>query len=154
MNVELKKVHQIQGDETPCFNAEVWADGKKVAHVRNDGHGGCCMWDWTVGQEIRDALQALAAERFPHPAAMDGYPVVQRYWYSEVKDQLVYGLLDDLTEQKWLKRKCKASILFRKAGEVYERGVWSEARGPYTPALGEALRRRFGAATIIANERF
>jgi hypothetical protein len=42
MHVELKKVkfHEDMSDETNCFSAEVWVDGKKLADVSNHGQGG------------------------------------------------------------------------------------------------------------------
>lgn len=42
MNIVLKKVkfHEDMSDETNCFSADVWADGKKVAFARNEGRGG------------------------------------------------------------------------------------------------------------------
>lgn len=43
MNFKLKKVKFFDemSEETPCFTAEIWEDGKHVADVKNDGHGGC-----------------------------------------------------------------------------------------------------------------
>jgi len=39
--IELRKVKLgIHSEETTDFTAEVWVDGKLVAHAENDGHGG------------------------------------------------------------------------------------------------------------------
>jgi len=42
MNIALKRVkfHEDMSDETNCFSADVWADGKKVATAQNQGCGG------------------------------------------------------------------------------------------------------------------
>lgn len=39
---ELKKVkiHDDMSEETMCFSAELWVDGKHLADVSNRGHGG------------------------------------------------------------------------------------------------------------------
>ena len=43
MNYELRKVKFFDemSEETPCFKAEIWENGKHVADVKNDGRGGC-----------------------------------------------------------------------------------------------------------------
>ena len=42
MKLELKNItYYKQGsEETPCYNADVFVDGKKMFHTSNDGHGG------------------------------------------------------------------------------------------------------------------
>lgn len=42
MEFELKKIKLMEtlSEETPCFSAEIWEAGKRVAYVSNDGHGG------------------------------------------------------------------------------------------------------------------
>lgn len=41
--LELKNIsHYARGsEETPCYNATVYINGKKAIEVSNDGHGGC-----------------------------------------------------------------------------------------------------------------
>jgi hypothetical protein len=41
--VELKKISfsERMSDETNCFVADLYIDGKKVGYVNNEGHGGC-----------------------------------------------------------------------------------------------------------------
>ena len=43
MKIELKnvKVNEAFSEETTCFMADVFVNGKKVAHARNDGRCGC-----------------------------------------------------------------------------------------------------------------
>lgn len=43
MKIELKKitVHQRLSEETRCFSADVYIDGKKAGEATNRGHGGC-----------------------------------------------------------------------------------------------------------------
>ena len=45
MKLELKNItYYKQGsEETPCYNADVFVDGKKMFHASNDGHGGSDM---------------------------------------------------------------------------------------------------------------
>jgi len=41
--IEVKNIsHYARGsEETPCYNATVYINGKKAVEVSNDGHGGC-----------------------------------------------------------------------------------------------------------------
>lgn len=43
MDFELRKVKVINemSEETICFSAEIWENGKLMAYVSNHGHGGC-----------------------------------------------------------------------------------------------------------------
>ena len=43
LNLSLKnlKFHEDMSEETPCFSADLYQDGKLIAHVSNRGHGGC-----------------------------------------------------------------------------------------------------------------
>jgi len=39
-NLKKVKIHDDISEETMCFSAQLWVDGKHVADVSNDGHGG------------------------------------------------------------------------------------------------------------------
>ena len=43
LNLSLKnlKFHEDMSEETPCFSADLYEDGKLIAHVKNSGRGGC-----------------------------------------------------------------------------------------------------------------
>lgn len=43
MKLELKNIKYFESGsrETPCYNADVFINGKKAIHVYNDGNGGC-----------------------------------------------------------------------------------------------------------------
>ena len=48
VRVELKRLQIMarMSEETTCFAADVWVDGKKVAYAKNDGQGGATMVQW------------------------------------------------------------------------------------------------------------
>lgn len=39
-DVRKLKVHEDMSQETNCYSAEIWRNGKKVAYASNEGHGG------------------------------------------------------------------------------------------------------------------
>lgn len=43
MKIELKKIsfNERMSEETSCFVADLYINGKRVGYVKNDGHGGC-----------------------------------------------------------------------------------------------------------------
>ena len=43
MKIDLRKVKFFDemSEETSCFKAEIWENGKHIADVKNDGRGGC-----------------------------------------------------------------------------------------------------------------
>lgn len=43
MKIELKSIKYaaFASEETSCYSATLWVDGKKIGDVSNEGHGGC-----------------------------------------------------------------------------------------------------------------
>lgn len=48
INIELKNIKHMASlsEETNCYSATVYLDGKPVCDVSNHGHGGCDMQHW------------------------------------------------------------------------------------------------------------
>lgn len=48
INLELKNIKHMESlsEETNCYRADLYLDGKKVAAVSNHGHGGCDNEHW------------------------------------------------------------------------------------------------------------
>ena len=62
MKIELKKIsfYEKMSEETNCFRAEVYINGKNVGYAKNDGQGGC-TWvypDNQAGQKLVDEAEA------------------------------------------------------------------------------------------------
>jgi|TARA_R100001463_G_scaffold47861_1_gene96943 hypothetical protein len=57
--IEVKNIsHYARGsEETPCYNATVYINGKKSIEVSNDGHGGCDRQDTYPNIEERGLVQ-------------------------------------------------------------------------------------------------
>lgn len=57
MQITLKKikVHNDMSEETTCFSAEVYADGKLIGYAKNNGHGGSTDIDSLRRDELRKA---------------------------------------------------------------------------------------------------
>ena len=61
MKIELKKkkVCKWASEETICFQAELWIDGKNCGMVSNDGKGGAHRFD--MSKEFRPTLAQAEA---------------------------------------------------------------------------------------------
>lgn len=58
-NLTLKnlKFFEAGSEETPCFTADLYDNGKLVGHVSNDGHGGCNRIYFAKGLKGSDVIQ-------------------------------------------------------------------------------------------------
>lgn len=56
---ELRKIKYFDAmsEETPCFTAEIWENGKLMAHVKNNGHGGGNMVYQADGLTYKDVAK-------------------------------------------------------------------------------------------------
>jgi hypothetical protein len=61
MKLELKniKVNLTFSEETTMFQADIFANGKKIGYANNDGHGGCTWYNRYPNQE--EAMKAAEA---------------------------------------------------------------------------------------------
>ena len=110
MKIELKKIEHMDrnSEETACYVAQVWVDGKHMVDVSNDGHGGCDHQNGANGYTWKDIenLNARIAAEYPSPFTIEGKPVP-----SDL--EIVCG--DLLTEHlfaKDLKRAMSRKMLF------------------------------------------
>lgn len=64
MKIELKKIKIVDemSDETTCFCADVWIDGKFEGRVQNSGQGGCHDY---APHSLEDVLQKHAESLGP-----------------------------------------------------------------------------------------
>ena len=67
MLITLKniKVHPDMSEETHCFSATIYVDGKKAGFVKNEGRGGCHFYDWLdggLGQRVHDWAKGQPTE--------------------------------------------------------------------------------------------
>lgn len=138
MNIELKniKIHQDMSDETNCFSATIYVDGKKAGTVRNDGRGGCHLYYWddhVVGQRLFDWAKTQVDSQF------------------EQLDRIIDKMLDEQEVIRWLKRNTRNKTLFMLNGD--KKGEWRTVKAPYQPAVKNFLIKKYGTnLQCIANE--
>lgn len=141
MNVELKSVHSMAGDETPAFTASLYIDGKKAGEVRSGGTEGPAYVQWNggapVGWEAWCVKQAAKfhaedVKNFPDTVG-DSEPPIG----SKAEEAVLFGLYARFEERSFIKRRSRKETLFRVSTETYKPGDWSV----YPQRLTESLRR-------------
>ena len=141
MEITLKNVkHAVfMSQETECFEASVYINGKKAGTVSNAGHGGCNDYHpW-------DLYQTLQAHCDTIPPDMAGYRVTP--------DEIIGNLFETWYNKKQYSKLCKGQTLFRIPGKEYGEGQWNVAKIPFSPEVRSRLVRQFGASVEILNER-
>lgn len=153
MKCELRnvKINNRLSDETTCFSASLYIDGRKEAEVANRGCGGSNEYrfaDRETEQRFYAFCKSLPPippdDKWPHEMAMDA-------------DLYIDQLLMVFQENKELQRWCKKDTVYRLKGD--KPGTWRTLRsrtGPvFTPAVKAELQKRHGDQLAeIANERF
>jgi len=109
MHIELKnvKISGFASEETLCFEAAVYVDGKKAFLVKNDGHGGCN--DYVPnGAEGRVILQkAVEYASSVLSKSFVGMP----QWV--IFDVYIEDLLEKHQMKQRARRLCKNCTIFR-----------------------------------------
>jgi len=96
--VELKKIEYSErmSEETSCFVADLYINGKKVGYVKNDGRGGCTAY---YGNSREDNVLFAEIEAY-----CKTLPKVKPDGYSFEYQPTLESIIDDQFEQ-WLKNR-------------------------------------------------
>lgn len=131
MKIELKnlKINERLSEETTCFSATVYVDGKRAFEAGNRGHGGCNEYHGDY-----EAAAAYAATRPPYTSAVGSIP------YD--LDMLIDDLIEAERYQRALKRDLKR-VVFIDAGKYFV------TKGAPTPDVIAAVAKRYPSATIL-----
>lgn len=109
MKIELKNVKhsEFASQETNCFEATIYVDGKKAGSARNDGHGGCTF---IHPRELQQRLDAYGATLpgVVTPYLSEGKPFVMK----QTGETLIDDLLTAFLITRDVKRLLKGHILF------------------------------------------
>src|SRR6476659_1764412 len=109
--LELKNVkfYESMSEETNCFQADLFVNGKKVSYVRNEGQGGCT--DYNAYPNMREQLKEAEAYALAQPEIKDEYSDFS------VKSDLE-AIIDFVLFENWIKIKEE-----KKREKNYEKGI-------------------------------
>ncbi len=140
MNIELKNVQYaaFSSEETACYSASLYVDGKKIGVVSNDGHGGCDRFHGD--QAAYAAADAWCRANLPK-IVFDG-----RDPLDANIETCCARLLDRWLIARDLKRDMKTKILMRDPGDGHVYSVKHRGKPEETIA---GIGKRYPGAAIL-----
>jgi len=144
MKIELKNIKhsEFASQETHCFQATIYIDGKKVGIVENQGHGGCdSVHPHQVAQQIDDYAKTLPKTVCDFIDPETGKPAEIEQCHETIFGEIVNTWL----VAKDLKRAMSKRVLYLKDGGVYQgKAMASDALKRYLsePKLGTQYQDR------------
>lgn len=151
MKITLKNVKfaAFASEETTCFSATIYIDGKTTGTtVGNDGHGGCNHYH---GGDAEKRLMAYAKTLPPVETDMKN-PDGTVFTYPQDADSLVDAVFNEHMKTQELKRICKGKTCFRIPGEAYNDGEYHTLRNVFNPSVKDHLVKKYGPTVFILNE--
>ena len=149
MKIELRKIEYFErgSEETSCYAAKVYVDGKHVADVSNDGHGGCDYQHPAKGfnHAYLVELEKRIAAEFPAPFEIEGKPVPADL------ESVCGDLLTEALIAKDLKRSLGRQLLFVTKDKPGVRCLSLSQRGKKFPVetVAAHIRGKYPDATIL-----
>ncbi len=106
--IELKNIKHsaFASEETHCYQATVYVDGKRWAIVGNDGHGGCDYLRPLKGDRA-NKIYAEAGELEKRIKAT--YPKVGGEW-EESLESICFALLNDHLVTRYIERTLRTKV--------------------------------------------
>ena len=142
MKIELKNIKYaaFASQETSCYEAAIYIDGKKAGVVENNGHGGSDnVHPWQLANQIDEYAKTLpfAACSFSDPRTGKAAMMAQDH------ETIFSGLLTTWLHERDLKRAMSRRILFLRDGRLLETNAHSAAE----------LKARLGQTDLAAKLR-
>lgn len=147
MKIELKNVKYMASlsEETMCFSATVYIDGKKRGEVKNRGCGGAHDYH---PFELEGEIEAHAATLPPYKSSYSEEP---RPMCAEI---LVNEILAKELELRDLRRAARNKTLFKIPGHNYGDGGYHSLNLPYSEKAVTYLLKKYGSGVEILNSKF
>ncbi|MGP1715760.1 MAG: hypothetical protein ACTS9Y_01150 [Methylophilus sp.] len=141
-NVQLKKIEHSErmSEETNCFVAAIYLDGKKIGDAEDDGHGGCMkIYPQSCVKQLNEIGAAMGKEIVdwsPEPLDIDGEDIIGK-------------LLDEWLLMKDYKKLLRGKkVTFVDGKDIYSLGrKFTDAADE--KAMIEALKKRTPTAVVF-----
>lgn len=112
MKIELKNVKHaaFASEETNCFEATVYIDGKREGNVRNDGHGGCNYYHpHALETKLGEHAETLPPEVTDWD---DSKTPGQKFVFQPNADTVIDRLLVEFLQRRDLTRLLSKKVVF------------------------------------------
>lgn len=147
MKIELKSIKhsKFASEETECYTASLYVDGKKIGTVKNAGHGGCdeFIGDQAKYRETDDWCKANLPKWTLGDGPADNETTLELYCGE---------LLENWMFEQEYRTTIRKKVLFKYPDDAGKAGVYQiGCKGKVTPAHIAAVKRKEPDA-IILNE--
>ena len=151
MKLELKNIKHTEwaSEETHCYQASLYVDGKPVANVSNAGQGGCdyeydhpkCKADYRATMKaVHDYFKSLpktdASDIFP-----EGMKQCLEFWCADQVNNFLVS--------RELKKKLKSHVLFQ---FKYKDGIYQSKYHPTVTDGDWVINKQAGETRRILND--
>jgi len=115
MKIELKNIKHaaFASQETQCFEASLYINGKLRGTVSNEGYGGA---DRFSDHAAEDELNAYAKTLPPRTYEWDG----KTHEFDQTADSLVQEILGEHLSRKQLQRVMRDKVVYLKDGKLWQ----------------------------------
>jgi hypothetical protein len=149
--IELKNIKYaaFASEETNCYSATLYVDGKKWGEVSNDGHGGADMFHGVVGkgwEDIRKLDERLKVENPKVPSNFADCPD-----FDANLELLCGEIVDAWLVERDMKNALKKKVLFYKEAPKAKGAPLYEAplKGRTFEQVRSAYEAKFPGAIIL-----
>lgn len=159
ITVKNLKYAAFASEETHCFEATVYVDGKKFCRTSNEGHGGCNM-DYPVGKATMGDLGRRIVELNKRIAATAEPPLEsepewkQDLWKKGFRPNFETAVMEAVERElaaKDLKKILKKSVMIEDEGRCYTLDPMpvDALFGLHRVAAKESIAKAYPKAKII-----
>jgi hypothetical protein len=141
VTIKNLKYSEFSSHETPCFEATIYVDGKRVGKAFNEGQGGPHHY---YPFDIQKVLNEIASALPPMDMSEYGLDPV-----NQDADLMISCMVDDEVTRRKIARMTATKTYLRKPGEKYTKGEWTVLKGKTDEARIKAVKDRYGADVII-----
>jgi len=149
MSYTVKNLQSFRTPDGGGFNATLYRDGKRIAHVHDAGRGGCYSIDFVQGvdRHAEAALLKTAADALPQESFTSGGVVTH---YQPDVDMLISGFVSAVEDAKQDKRLLKMLATTCMFTDPSKPGIQMLAKTHKPdPILFVKLRQKYPAAVIL-----
>jgi len=154
MKIELKNIKHSQwgSEETQCFQANIYLNGKLVGFCSNDGKGGCTSYNRVAGisydviQQMENFCEGLPPIVYESNLYKDGKCVIKMN-LEHYLDDLLCDYLDGKEKAKMNKKMEKAILIGNKHSyriisfKMPLKDVWEKYPQNFAQTLKESLNK-------------
>lgn len=108
--IELKglKVHESMSEETNCYEATVYVNGRKAFLARNHGHGGCDVYQTLIDKSGTSDPESIELLQIAHKAAQSLPPLEYDGIHLPMSLELMIGkMVEEWRKSRHAKRMTK-----------------------------------------------